>query len=131
VPLAGAERHAVHQLAAVHGRVLGADADEVAAAALAVERVLDHPLILDAARAQQTGRCYRETPITLCLESGVVVEGNVDLAYETPEGMTVSDFKTDREVDGALDTYRRQVQIYAHAIARATGKPSRAVLMRI
>jgi hypothetical protein len=30
-----------------------------------------------------------------------------------------------------MDTYRRQVQIYAHAIALATGRPTRGVLMKI
>ena len=45
--------------------------------------------------------------------------------------MVVVDFKTDRELDGALDRYGRQVQIYAAAIAAATGRPARGVLMRI
>jgi ATP-dependent helicase/nuclease subunit A len=130
-PLGDADSETVHQLAAVHGRVLGADPDEIAAATVVVRRVLEHPLLAGAARAQQSGRCYRETPITLRLESGVIVEGNVDLAYEIGDEILVIDFKTDREVEGALETYRRQVQIYAHAIARATGKPTRGVLVKV
>jgi len=43
----------------------------------------------------------------------------------------VVDFKTDRELDGALDRYQRQVRIYAAAVAAATGRPTRAVLMRV
>jgi len=43
----------------------------------------------------------------------------------------VVDFKTDREMDGAFDRYQRQVSIYAAAIAAATGRPTRAVLMRV
>jgi ATP-dependent exoDNAse (exonuclease V) beta subunit len=43
----------------------------------------------------------------------------------------VVDFKTDRELNGAFDRYRRQVQIYAAAIAQATGRPARAVLMSL
>ena len=43
----------------------------------------------------------------------------------------VVDFKTDRELDVALDVYRCQVQLYAQMVARATGAPARAVLMRI
>ena len=31
----------------------------------------------------------------------------------------------------ALETYTRQVRIYAHAIALATGRPARGVLMQI
>jgi ATP-dependent exoDNAse (exonuclease V) beta subunit len=45
--------------------------------------------------------------------------------------MVVIDFKTDRELQGALDRYRRKVRIYASAIAAATGRAARAVLMRI
>jgi hypothetical protein len=43
----------------------------------------------------------------------------------------VVDFKTDRELEGALDRYQRQVSIYAAAIAAATGRSARAVLMRV
>jgi ATP-dependent exoDNAse (exonuclease V) beta subunit len=45
--------------------------------------------------------------------------------------MVVIDFKTDRELEGALDRYERQVWIYASAIAAATGRPARAVLMKV
>ena len=41
------------------------------------------------------------------------------------------DFKTDRELAGALDVYRRQVQIYAYAFAAATGLRANAVLMKV
>jgi ATP-dependent helicase/nuclease subunit A len=65
------------------------------------------------------------------LPSGAIVEGQVDLAFEDDDGYVVVDFKTDREIEGAVDRYRRQVQIYAAAIATATGRPTRAVLMRV
>jgi len=45
--------------------------------------------------------------------------------------VVVIDFKTDRELEDALDVYRRQIQIYAHAISSATGRPARAVLMKV
>jgi hypothetical protein len=131
VPLTRSDARVVDRLAAAHGRVVGADADEIDAAAEIVRRVLEHPLFADAARAAEQGRCYRETPVTLRLDSGVVIEGNVDLAYDVDGQMVVIDFKTDRELEGALDTYRRQVQIYAHAIAVATGRPARGVLMKV
>ena len=63
--------------------------------------------------------------------SGVVIEGNVDLAFDADGHVVVIDFKTDRELEGAVETYRRQVQIYAHAIALATGRPTRGVLMKV
>jgi len=131
VPLSQADDGVVDRLAAAHGRVLGAAADEIQAAIAVVRRVVAHPLFTNAARAARDGVCYRETPVTLRLESGVVIEGIVDLAYHDDGEVVVIDFKTDRELEGAMDTYRRQVQIYAHAIATATGRPARGVLMKI
>jgi ATP-dependent exoDNAse (exonuclease V) beta subunit len=131
VPLSGSDTHIIERLAAAHGRVLGADLSEIEAATEVVRRVLEHPLLQEAAQAAEQGRCYRETPVTLRLDPGVVIEGNVDLAYDTHGNVTVIDFKTDRELEGALDVYRRQVQIYAYAIAAATGLRARAVLMKV
>jgi ATP-dependent exoDNAse (exonuclease V) beta subunit len=119
------------ELADVHARVLGADAAEVAAAREVVARTLAHPVMQSAARASRSNGCYREVPVTLRLDDSTLVEGHVDLAFDDGDGFVVIDFKTDREVDGALDRYRRQVQIYAAAIARAMGRPARGVLMRI
>jgi ATP-dependent exoDNAse (exonuclease V) beta subunit len=115
----------------MHGRVLGATADEIAAAAALVGRVLRHPVLAGAARASALDRCYRETPVTLRLEDGAIVEGNVDLAYLEGDEVVVVDFKTDRELEGAMETYRRQVQVYAAAIGAALQRPARAVLMRV
>jgi len=94
-------------------------------------RVLAHPVLRAAARAAAAGQCYREAPVTWCPDGSVVIEGHVDLAYLEQDAYVVVDFKTDRELDEALDRYRRQVQIYAAAIAAATGRPARAVLMRV
>ncbi len=41
------------------------------------------------------------------------------------------DFKTDAEIGLAEETYRRQVALYAHAIAQVTGRPARALLLRV
>jgi ATP-dependent helicase/nuclease subunit A len=129
-PLADADSR-LAQLAALRGRLLGATPEEIAAAIGAVAEALAHPVLRAAARAATAGRCYRETPVTLRLDEGVMVEGLVDLAFDDGAEFVVVDFKTDRELDGALERYRRQVQIYAAAIAEATGKAARAVLMRI
>jgi ATP-dependent exoDNAse (exonuclease V) beta subunit len=53
------------------------------------------------------------------------------MAYVTDEGVVVVDFKSDRELDGAVDRYRRQVQMYAAAVGAALNRPSRGVLMRV
>jgi ATP-dependent exoDNAse (exonuclease V) beta subunit len=121
----------VSGLAAAHGRVLGASEEEVTAAASLVEATLEHPVMRAAARAAAASRCYRETPVTLKTDDGSIVEGFVDLAFEDDDGFVVVDFKTDRELEGEFERYRRQVQIYATAIGRATGRPARAVLMKI
>ena len=64
-------------------------------------------------------------------DDGTVVEGVVDLAFQDDGTWVVVDFKTDRELEGGLEVYRRQVQLYAQMVARATGQPARAVLMRV
>jgi ATP-dependent exoDNAse (exonuclease V) beta subunit len=131
MPLASASLDLAGQLAAAHGRVLGADESEVEAARDTVWRVLRHPVLRAAASAAERGRCYRETPITLRLDARTLIEGFVDLAFEDDSGYVVVDFKTDREIEAALERYRRQVQIYAAAVRAATGVPARGVLLRV
>ncbi len=131
VPLHGGGREALASLADAHGRILGATATETADARELVDRVLAHPLLQAAAVAAAAGRCYRETPVTLRLDDGTIVEGHVDLAFEGDDGFVVVDFKTDRELDRGLDRYAHQVRIYAAAIARATGKRARGTVLKI
>jgi hypothetical protein len=132
VPLTGTGADAsLERLADAQGRLLGATPDEVAAARQAVRRVLAHQALRDAASAQQKGLCFREVPVTWRSADRSIVEGNVDLAYVDGDDVVVVDFKTDRELDGALDVYRRQMQIYAAAAGAALGKRPRAVLMRV
>ena len=121
----------VTQVAEAYGRVLGATPDEVSSAAALVAATLAHPVLQAAAGAAERARCYRETAVTLRLDNGSLVEGYVDLAFEDEGGFVVVDFKTDRELQGEVERYRRQVRIYAAAIGQATGKPVRAVLMQI
>ena len=107
------------------------DADATAAADV-VERVLAHDLLVRARRATARGACRRETPVTLTLEDGTLVEGVVDLAFEEDGEWTVVDYKTDREIATAgEDQYRRQLastrrQSREQPAHRATG-----VLLRI
>jgi ATP-dependent exoDNAse (exonuclease V) beta subunit len=108
--------------------VLGAPDEERDEAARVVERVLGHHVLNGARAAGAT--CRREAQVSIALE-GVLVDGQVDLAFETPEGWTVVDFKTDAELGEAEDVYRRQVGLYAHAISRITGRPARGLLLRV
>jgi ATP-dependent exoDNAse (exonuclease V) beta subunit len=131
VPLEEDGDWAVERLCDAHGRILGATSEEVAAARALVATLLTHPLLRAAIRASREGRCYRETPVTYRLESGQLVEGYVDLAFRDGESMVVVDFKTDRELDGSLERYQKQVALYATAIGRTAGLPTQAFLMRV
>jgi ATP-dependent exoDNAse (exonuclease V) beta subunit len=128
----GAARAALDDLAAVEARVLGLSDDEAAAAAAVVERLLTHDVLVRARAADARGACRRETPVTCTLPDGTLIEGVVDLAFEEAGEWTVVDYKTDRELAASgEDQYRRQVALYASAIAQATGQPAHGVLIRV
>jgi ATP-dependent exoDNAse (exonuclease V) beta subunit len=119
-------------VARTQGRLVGATSDEIEAARDAVARVVDHPVWHEAraaARASEVG-VWREAPVTLVV-GDVLVEGVVDLAYLLEGTVTVVDFKTDRAGEPGLDQYKRQVAAYATAFSRATGRPTRAILLQV
>ncbi|MGH7488442.1 MAG: PD-(D/E)XK nuclease family protein, partial [bacterium] len=61
-----------------------------------------------------------------------LLEGVVDLAFEEAGAWTVVDYKTDREIAATGEArYKRQVGLYASAIAHSTGQPAVAVLIRV
>jgi ATP-dependent exoDNAse (exonuclease V) beta subunit len=115
----------------LQARILGAPAEETAAATALVTATLAHPLIARARDAWRAGRCRRETPVAGREPDGSLVEGVLDLAFEDGGGWTVVDFKTDAEIAGELPRYRRQVGLYASVVARATGRSVTAVLMQL
>jgi ATP-dependent helicase/nuclease subunit A len=115
----------------LQARILGASAEEVEAATALVGAALAHPLMARAREAARAGRCRRETPVACREPDGSLLEGVLDLAFEDADGWTVVDFKTDAEIASELQRYRRQVSLYASAVARATGKKVTAVLMSI
>lgn len=121
----------VRQIAALYARILGADDTENAAAAAAVRSALTHPLMVRARVALVQGRCRRETPITLTLADGTLVEGVLDLAFQEKDAWTVVDFKTDRELEKELAHYKRQVGLYTLSVRRSTGQICEGVLMRV
>src|SRR5262249_25954720 len=111
--------------------VLGANERETAAAAAAVGSALAHPLLARARDVLAQGRCRRETPITLTVADGSLIEGVLDLAFLEKDVWTVVDFKTDREFEKELEYYKRQVGLYALSIELATGQPCGGILMRV
>jgi ATP-dependent exoDNAse (exonuclease V) beta subunit len=125
-PLA-ATREEVDELARLHARLLVAPDEERDVAAAITHQALQHPRLMDARSAKQVAR---EVPVSMMIGSEIV-DGQIDLAYETADGWVVVDFKSDIEIAGGGDTYRRQVAFYAAAITKATGQPARGILLRI
>lgn len=118
-------------IARAEATVCGLTEADAVAATSRVERVLAHELLARAGRAATRGACRRETPVTLTMADGTLVEGVVDLAFEEDGRWIVVDYKTDRELAAAEERYRRQVALYAAAIAAATECPATAVIMRV
>jgi len=131
VPFGDDAADVLQKLSEAHGRILGATDEEINGATTLVAAVLAHPILQAAGRAAREGQCFRETPVTYRLDSGTIVEGYVDLAFREGGSMVVVDFKTDRELDGALERYETQVSLYGAAIGRTAGLPTQAFLMRL
>jgi ATP-dependent exoDNAse (exonuclease V) beta subunit len=129
--LAAVDLHAdapgVARVAALQGRIAGASAEEVRAAAETVVAALRHPVV---SRAAVSAALRREVPIAFAQPDGRLAEGVVDLAFrEADASWTVVDFKTDAELGARRAAYAAQVRLYADAIARATGEPAEAMLL--
>ena len=126
-----ADASAVHQTVQAQGRLVGASSDELAAAAIAVEAALTHPLLRRAALAKGRGELRRETPVMLLQQNGTLAEGVVDLAFREESRWIVVDFKTDRELEPRRREYEAQVRLYVAAVAQATGEPAEGCLLLI
>ncbi|MCL2002731.1 MAG: UvrD-helicase domain-containing protein [Oscillospiraceae bacterium] len=65
--------------------------------------------------------------LTLPEGEKVLLQGVIDCCYETPDGMVLLDFKTDRVKPGGeerrAERYRPQMEAYAAALSAMTGKP--------
>jgi hypothetical protein len=127
-----ATRPDVDDIVAVHARVLGATLEESNTAGDLVERTLAHTLLTRARSAAARGQCRREVPLTYRASDTMLVEGVADMAFEEDGAWVVVDVKTDVEIGRlGLERYKRQVALYAAAIARATSKPVSAALLRV
>ena len=118
----------ISRIVSAYARELGSGGPEITAATQAVASALRHPLLVRAAKSAQV---RRECPVALKLDSGVLAEGVVDLAFVESDCWVVVDFKTDAELGKNRAAYEAQVSIYARAIARATGKSAKGVLLRV
>jgi len=121
----------VQTIVGTHARILGATAEEQRSAVVAIGHVLRHDLLVAARRAEAAGLCFRETPMTVT-RGDELIEGTIDLAFDDGQGrVTIVDFKTDRADGDQLARYRRQVGLYAEAIAEVMDKPARAMLLKV
>ena len=69
------------------------------------------------------GRYWRELHVA-CPINGQLIEGYVDLVYESDDGLVVIDYKTDqiepKEIESKVDRYRLQGATYALALEETT-----------
>ena len=77
-------------------------------------------------QAVATGRYHREVYVG-APEGSVLIEGFIDLVFETEEGLIVVDYKTDgietaEEIARSMERYRLQGGTYALGLETATGK---------
>ena len=104
-----------------------AAAEGIASRAVAVvEAVRRVAASAPVAEAVAAGKLWREVPVG-AEEAGVILEGFIDLLYDTPTGLRVVDYKTDNaspaEIDRRFRHYRLQGGAYALLLQLATGRP--------
>ena len=109
-------------------RQFGATDLEGEAAYDVVQRALCHPVMRQAAEASDV---RRETPVMYVDDSGELIEGIVDLAFQSPEGWTVVDIKTDEDIDAQRKVYLGQIRLYVEGVMRATGEETRGILFAV
>jgi len=121
---------AIERAAALQGRIIGASADEVAAAAIAVRKAIESPVMIRAGAARE---CRRECALAAVMDDGTIVEGVADIAFldesSGEPGWIVIDYKTDANPRAHLEQYRAQLGIYVKAIGAATGLPARGIVL--
>ena len=136
VPLDAGER-VIASVAHTQGRILPTAGrepyteEEVYAAVEVVSSLLRDPLFDRVRQADRAGRCDRELPIIWKAPDGTLVEGTIDLAFEDLTGLTVVDFKTDRELATDLERYRRQLTVYCQALGTLRKTTVRGILARV
>ncbi len=124
----GADGARLRALAELHGRVLDAGDDEVAAAAECVANALAHPVMERAAAAE---RCHRQAAFVLRFDRDRIVEGTIDLLFADADGWVVVDFKTDADAEGLAERYHRQLAWYLFAVERMMEAPARGILLSL
>ncbi len=79
-------------------------------------------------KASQSGKLHTEQPFILAMKpedvDTVLIQGIIDVYFEEEDELVVLDYKTDRvnEEQELVDRYQIQLQYYAEALERLTGK---------
>ncbi len=107
-----------------------------------IQTFLAGPLSERMAKADEAGLLIRERPFTMMVDASkvdpawpkeeeILTQGIVDACFEEDGEMVVVDYKTDRGVtaEELKERYRMQLDLYAEAIGRATGKRVREKLL--
>ena len=94
-----------------------------------VGRTLEHRIVKEALSAP---RLMREMPFAAAGETWLT-EGRIDLVFESGDGLTIVDFKTDqveteREIASRVEVYLPQAMVYALALSQVTGVSVRRVV---
>lgn len=111
--------------------------DEAAAVCISdIRRFLESNIGHRMERAEEGGRLHREQPFVLGVpaheirsswqsEELVLVQGIIDAWFEEDGGIVIVDYKTDRvrTMQTLAERYHIQLEAYAKAVERLTGKP--------
>lgn len=84
---------------------------------------INHPIFEKLVVANENNKLYRESSFTMKYDDEghpITVDGQIDLFFEDDQGFTILDFKTNKVVDESL--YSKQLNLYAQALEKATGK---------
>ncbi len=110
-------------LAVIWGRRHAASEPERDAAAEAARRAFDYVL----SAVPEGAKRYRELPVMVRLDDGMLVEGRIDVAWNDGTSWTLIDYKTDRRKDRNV----AQLQLYGLALERSTGLAVRGIVLEI
>ncbi|HPS52579.1 MAG TPA: 3'-5' exonuclease, partial [Phycisphaerae bacterium] len=133
---------AVHRLLELYMRNDGIDLN-VAAAEAANQYELDSSIVTELAdtvrsvahselwsRAKTAEKCLVEVPFEICKPADgqpMIISGVIDMAFKTPAGWVIADYKTDATDSGnakaVAEHYRPQMKLYADVWQDITGLP--------
>ncbi len=98
-------------------------------------RFLESPLAERMAQAQEKGTLHKEQPFVMGIpasrvyekasEELILIQGIVDVYWEEDGRLVILDYKTDsvKEPEKLAERYAVQLDLYAEALEKATGKP--------